>query len=96
MDVETPIPKDNEVLIKVRAVSVNPLDWRLAPRGQRGAPNLRCTATITWSPARIENKDHVLSKYDVSPLECGGRGGIRTPGLLFAPMLLADTGPQGV
>ena len=86
MDVETPIPKDNEVLIKVRAVSVNPLDWRLAPRGQRGAPNLRCTATITWSPARIENKDHVLSKYDVSPLS----------GHLVAPMLLPDTGPQGV
>jgi len=32
MDVETPIPKDNEVLIKVRAASVNPLDWRLKSR----------------------------------------------------------------
>jgi len=29
MDVETPIPKDNEILIKTRAASVNPLDWRL-------------------------------------------------------------------
>jgi len=28
-DVEKPVPKDNEVLIKVRAASVNPLDWRL-------------------------------------------------------------------
>ena len=28
-DVPTPTPKDNEVLIKVRAASVNPLDWRL-------------------------------------------------------------------
>jgi NADPH:quinone reductase-like Zn-dependent oxidoreductase len=26
-DVEKPVPKDNEVLIKVRAASVNPLDW---------------------------------------------------------------------
>ena len=32
MDVETPIPKDNEVLIKTRAASVNPLDWRLKSR----------------------------------------------------------------
>ena len=50
-----------------------------APRGQRGAPNLKCTATITSSSARIKNEDHVLSKYDVSPLEeCGAGGGNRT------------------
>ena len=28
-EIETPTPKDNEVFIKVRAASVNPLDWRL-------------------------------------------------------------------
>ena len=28
-DVEKPVPKDDEVLIKIRAASVNPLDWRL-------------------------------------------------------------------
>jgi NADPH:quinone reductase-like Zn-dependent oxidoreductase len=28
-DVEKPTPRDDEVLIRVRAVSVNPLDWRL-------------------------------------------------------------------
>jgi NADPH:quinone reductase-like Zn-dependent oxidoreductase len=33
-DVEKPVPKDNEVLIKVRAASVNPLDWHL----MRGKP----------------------------------------------------------
>jgi len=32
IDVERPIPKDNEVLIKTRAASVNPLDWRLKSR----------------------------------------------------------------
>jgi len=29
MDVEKPVPKDNEVVIKVRAASLNPADWRL-------------------------------------------------------------------
>ena len=33
-DVEKPVPKDNEVLIKVRAASVNPYDWHF----MRGTP----------------------------------------------------------
>ena len=32
LDVEAPIPEDSEVLLKVRAASVNPLDWRLKSR----------------------------------------------------------------
>jgi NADPH:quinone reductase-like Zn-dependent oxidoreductase len=28
-DLEQPVPKDNEVVIRVRATSVNPLDWRM-------------------------------------------------------------------
>ncbi len=32
IDVETPVPKDTEVLIKTRAASVNPMDWRLKRR----------------------------------------------------------------
>lgn len=35
-EVENPVPKDNEVLLKVRAGSVNALDWRL----MRGKPSL--------------------------------------------------------
>lgn len=32
MEVETPVPKHNEVLIKVRAASLNPLDWGMKRR----------------------------------------------------------------
>jgi len=35
-DVEKPVPKDDEVLVEVRAASVNTLDWRL----MRGTPRL--------------------------------------------------------
>ncbi|HEY3024557.1 MAG TPA: NAD(P)-dependent alcohol dehydrogenase [Pyrinomonadaceae bacterium] len=35
-EIEKPVPRDNEVLIKVRAASVNPLDWRL----MKGKPRL--------------------------------------------------------
>jgi NADPH:quinone reductase-like Zn-dependent oxidoreductase len=32
-DIERPTPGDNEVLIKVRAASLNPLDWKLMKGG---------------------------------------------------------------
>jgi len=35
-EIEKPVPKDDEVLIKVRAASVNPLDWRL----MKGEPRM--------------------------------------------------------
>ena len=28
-DLEQPVPKDNEIVVRVRAASVNPLDWRM-------------------------------------------------------------------
>ena len=42
-EIEKAVPKDDEVLIKVRAASVNPLDWRLMkgkPRALRIMPRL--------------------------------------------------------
>jgi NADPH:quinone reductase-like Zn-dependent oxidoreductase len=42
-DVEKPVPKEDEVLIKVRMASINPLDWRLIkgePRVLRIMPRL--------------------------------------------------------
>lgn len=47
-EVEKPVPKDDEVLIKVRAAALNPLDWRL----MRGEPKvLRLVAKAMKLPA---------------------------------------------
>ena len=35
-EVEKPVPKDGEILVKIHAASANPLDWHL----MRGAPFL--------------------------------------------------------
>jgi NADPH:quinone reductase-like Zn-dependent oxidoreductase len=35
-EIEQPVPKDNKVLIKVRAASLNPIDWRL----MKGTPSI--------------------------------------------------------
>ena len=32
-DVQKPVPKDKEVLVEVRAASVNPLDWKVMSGG---------------------------------------------------------------
>lgn len=47
-EVEQPIPGDDEVLIRVRAASVNPLDWRL----MRGEPRLMRLAFGLRRPRR--------------------------------------------
>ena len=45
-EVERPVPNDNEVLIKVRAASVNPLDWHF----MRGVPYMVRTMTGLRKP----------------------------------------------
>lgn len=48
-NVEKPVPGDNEVLVKVRAVSVNPYDWHMV----RGEPFLARLAGGLRKPAEI-------------------------------------------
>ena len=47
-EVEKPTPKDDEVLIKVRAASVNPLDWHFL----RATPFFARVATGLLKPKR--------------------------------------------
>jgi len=63
-DVEKPVPKDNEVLIKVRAASVNPLDWHF----MRGTPYfLRIAAGL------LKPKDTRLGVDVAGQVEAVGR-----------------------
>ncbi len=53
-EVEKPVPKEDEVLLQVRAASVNPLDWRL----MRGVPPIfrmlfRLRAPSSTQPGRL-------------------------------------------
>jgi NADPH:quinone reductase-like Zn-dependent oxidoreductase len=63
-DVEKPVPKDNEVLIKVRAASVNPYDWHF----MRGTPYLLRIAAGLRKP-----KDKRLGVDVAGQVEAMGR-----------------------
>jgi len=49
-EIEKPIPKHNEVLIKVRAASVNPLDWRIIKGKPRALRIMARLAKIRGRP----------------------------------------------
>ena len=49
MEVETPVPKDSKVLIKVRAASLNPLDWAM----KRRRPGVDVAGEVVAVGARV-------------------------------------------
>jgi len=49
-DVEKPVPADNEVLVKIHAASVNPLDWHY----MRGSPYLMRLGSGIGAPTNIK------------------------------------------
>ena len=63
IEVEKPTPKDNEVLIKVRAASLNPLDFFT----MRGAPLLRLI------PGLRTPKDQRIGVDVAGQVEAAGR-----------------------
>ena len=69
-EVQKPTPRDNEVLIKVHAASVNSWDWDLlrgspflAPPNGRGAPKPESTEGPPWGQP--------LKKLEGAPLHLG-------------------------
>ena len=63
-DVEKPVPKDNEVLIEVRAASVNPFDWHL----MRGTPYI-----VRIMAGLLKPKDKRLGVDVAGQVEAVGR-----------------------
>jgi NADPH:quinone reductase-like Zn-dependent oxidoreductase len=59
LDVKRPVPKDNEVLLKVRAASVNPLDWRLKSR-RPGVDAAGEVEVVGRSVVQLKPKDAVF------------------------------------
>jgi NADPH:quinone reductase-like Zn-dependent oxidoreductase len=66
-EIEKPVPKDDEVLIKIRAASINPLDWRLMhgePKALRfmtrlmglgsGRPGVDASGTVDAAGANVK------------------------------------------
>jgi len=76
-----PIPSDNEVLVKVHAAGVNPLDWHY----MRGAPYIMRLASGVGSPNKnrlgvdfsgtIESIGKDVTKFKVGDEVFGGAGG---------------------
>src|SRR5438874_2922918 len=63
-DVDTPVPRDNEVLIRVRAASLNPIDWHF----MRGEPYVVRMVTGLRRP-----KDPRLGRDVAGRVEAVGR-----------------------
>jgi len=62
-DVQTPAPKDNEVLVKVHAVSLNASDWE-ALRANRCIPASGAVLAAAPHP-RVR---HIAGRVGVAPL----------------------------
>jgi NADPH:quinone reductase-like Zn-dependent oxidoreductase len=66
-DVQTPVPKDNEVLVKVRAVSLNASDWE----GLRGKP------LYSRIGGPLRPRHHILGSDIAGRVEAAGRQATR-------------------
>jgi NADPH:quinone reductase-like Zn-dependent oxidoreductase len=81
VDVEKPVPADNEVLVKIHAASVNPLDWHY----MRGSPYIMRLGSGLGAPddtsmgvdfsGTVEAVGSGVSRFSPGDEVFGGRGG---------------------
>ncbi len=80
-DVEKPVPEDDQLLVRVRAASVNPLDWhfmRGTPylmRAQAGLRKPKSTRLGVDFAGTVEAVGRKVTKYKVGDDVFGGRSG---------------------
>lgn len=65
-DIEKPIPGEGEVLIKIKAASVNPVDWKLLSGYREEKIHAIFPYIIGWDMSgTIESNGHAARKFDV-------------------------------
>jgi NADPH:quinone reductase-like Zn-dependent oxidoreductase len=76
-DLESPVPKKNEVVIRVRAASVNPLDWRMKSR-RPGVDVAGQVVAVGGSVTRFKPGDAVLGacKGAFAEYACASEGSL--------------------
>ena len=55
-DIQIPTPDENEVLIKIKATSVNPVDWKIREGYLQGMLNHPLPLTLGWDVAGVVSK----------------------------------------
>ena len=68
-DVEKPVPKDNEVLVRIHASTVTPADWRF----RRAYPSLVRLMNGLWRPKKV----HILGMEFAGTIESVGKAATR-------------------
>jgi TPR repeat protein len=71
-DLEQPVPKDNEVVLRVRAASVNPLDWRMKTE-RPGVDVAGEVEALRWFIAAAE-QGHPVAQVNLGQMYENGHG----------------------
>jgi NADPH:quinone reductase-like Zn-dependent oxidoreductase len=74
-DLERPVPKNNEVVIRVRAASINPLDWRM--KSQRPGVDVAGQVTVVGGA--------VTQSSSVMPCSASAKGPLPNTPVLLKP-----------
>jgi NADPH:quinone reductase-like Zn-dependent oxidoreductase len=64
---EKPFPSEGEVLVKIKAASVNPVDWKILAGGRSGSIPAVFPYIVGWDMSgTVEERGHAARRYDIS------------------------------